>query len=106
MQREKKTGAQQAGSHSEPYPFSVTIGSACNKQMRTFADLAEKLKMDVTDLMRQCNGSSAIQGIVKGLARELDISEAPGQGRGRSKEGSGSAAKVGAETKIGESHGR
>jgi hypothetical protein len=23
--------------------------------MRTFADLAEKLKMDVTDLMRQCN---------------------------------------------------
>jgi hypothetical protein len=24
--------------------------------MRTFADLAEKLKIDVIDLMRQCNG--------------------------------------------------
>jgi hypothetical protein len=32
--------------------------------------------MDVTDLMRQCNGhDSASKALVKGLARELDISE-------------------------------
>jgi transcriptional regulator with XRE-family HTH domain len=44
--------------------------------MRTFADLAEKLKMDVTDLMRQCNGHpSPSKALVKGLAKELDISE-------------------------------
>jgi ribosome-binding protein aMBF1 (putative translation factor) len=44
--------------------------------MRTFADLAEKLKMDVTDLMRQCNGKvSPSKALVKGLARELDINE-------------------------------
>jgi hypothetical protein len=29
-----------------PYPFSVTIGENCARQMRTFHDLAEKLKMD------------------------------------------------------------
>lgn len=38
------------------YAFSTHIGAACAKQFRTFADLAEKLKMDVTDLMRQCIG--------------------------------------------------
>jgi hypothetical protein len=32
--------------------------------------------MDVTDLMRQCNAKSApSKALVKGLARELDISE-------------------------------
>jgi hypothetical protein len=41
------------------YPqFSTFIGAACAKQFRTFPDLAEKLKMDVTDLMRQCNGKT------------------------------------------------
>jgi ribosome-binding protein aMBF1 (putative translation factor) len=58
------------------YQFSTHIGSACAKQMRTYADLAEKLKMDVTDLMRQCNAKAPpSKALVKGLARELDISE-------------------------------
>jgi hypothetical protein len=39
-----------------PYRFSTHIGADCAKQFRTFSDLAEKLKMDVTDLMQQCNG--------------------------------------------------
>ena len=44
--------------------------------MRNFIDLAEKLKMDVTDLMRQCNGhASPSKALVKGLARELGINE-------------------------------
>jgi hypothetical protein len=44
--------------------------------MRTFIDLAEKLKMPVEDLMRQCNGhASSSKALVKGLARELDINE-------------------------------
>jgi hypothetical protein len=44
--------------------------------MVSFADLAEKLKMDVTDLMRQCNGKAApSKALVKGLAQELDLSE-------------------------------
>jgi hypothetical protein len=39
--------------------------------MRTFGDLAEKLKMDVTDLMTQCNGKTAqSKALVKGLAKE------------------------------------
>jgi hypothetical protein len=29
------------------YQFSTHIGAACAAQMRTFADLAEKLNMDV-----------------------------------------------------------
>jgi hypothetical protein len=40
--------------------------------MLTFVDLAEKLKMDVTDLMKQCNGKTMPS---KGLARELGINE-------------------------------
>jgi transcriptional regulator with XRE-family HTH domain len=44
--------------------------------MRTFADLAEKLKIDVTDLMLQCNGhASPSKARVKGLAKELGIDE-------------------------------
>ena len=44
--------------------------------MRTFQDLAEKLKMPVEDLMRQCNGHAApSKALVKGLAKELDITE-------------------------------
>jgi ribosome-binding protein aMBF1 (putative translation factor) len=58
------------------FAFSTHIGSACAKQMRTYVDLAEKLKMPVTDLMRQCNAKVApSKALVKGLARELDISE-------------------------------
>jgi hypothetical protein len=44
--------------------------------MRTFADLAEKLKMPVEDLMRQANGhASPSKALVKGLAKELGIDE-------------------------------
>jgi hypothetical protein len=42
--------------YKPPYTFSTHIGAACAKQMLTFEDLAEKLKMPVEDLMRQCNG--------------------------------------------------
>jgi ribosome-binding protein aMBF1 (putative translation factor) len=58
------------------HSFSTTIGAACAKQMRTFVDLAEKLKMDVTDLMRHCNAKvPPSKVLVKGVARELDINE-------------------------------
>jgi ribosome-binding protein aMBF1 (putative translation factor) len=56
------------------YAFSVTIGETCARKMRTFVDLAEKLKMDVADLMPQCNGHAPpSKALVKGLAKELDI---------------------------------
>jgi ribosome-binding protein aMBF1 (putative translation factor) len=59
-----------------PYPFSTHIGTACCEQSRTFTDLAEKLKMNVLDLMRQCNGHAPpSKALVKGLAKELDINE-------------------------------
>lgn len=58
----------------KPYQFSTHIGGACAKQFRTFAEIAEKLKMDVTNLMRQCNAKTPpSKALVKGLARELDI---------------------------------
>jgi transcriptional regulator with XRE-family HTH domain len=58
------------------YSFSTHIGAACAKQFRTFPDLAEKLGMDVTDLMRQCNAKAPpSKALVKGLARELNIDE-------------------------------
>jgi hypothetical protein len=41
------------------YAFSTTIGTASNRHMRFYADLAEKLKMDVLNLMRQCNAKVA-----------------------------------------------
>jgi hypothetical protein len=53
--------------YKPPYLFSVTIGETCNRKMRTFVDLAEKLKMDVTDLIRQCNGQAfPSKALVKG----------------------------------------
>jgi transcriptional regulator with XRE-family HTH domain len=62
--------------YKPPYQFSVTIGETCTRKMRTFVDLAEKLNMDVTDLMRQCNGHAPpSKALVKGLAKELDITE-------------------------------
>jgi hypothetical protein len=62
--------------YKPPYAFSVTIGETCARKMRTFVDLAEKLKMPVEDLMRQCNGRvPPSKALVKGLAKELDIDE-------------------------------
>jgi hypothetical protein len=62
--------------YKPPYPFSVTIGEYCARQMRTFQDLAEKLRMPVEDLMRQCNGKAPpSKALVKGLAKELGIDE-------------------------------
>jgi hypothetical protein len=62
--------------YKPPYAFSVTIGETCARKMRTFVDLAEKLKMPVEDLMRQCNGKTApTKALVKGLAKELGLSE-------------------------------
>jgi len=59
-----------------PYPFSTHIGAACNKQMKTFHDLAQRLGMDMIDLMLQCNGKvPPSKALVKGLAKELDIDE-------------------------------
>jgi hypothetical protein len=37
--------------YKPPYVFSVTSVENCARQLRTFADLAEALKIDVTDLM-------------------------------------------------------
>ena len=62
--------------YKPPYAFSTTIGETCTRKMVTFLDLAEKLKMDVTDLMRQCNGHAPpSKALVKGLPKELDIDE-------------------------------
>jgi hypothetical protein len=62
--------------YKPPFAFSVSIGEACNRKMRNFVDLAEKLKMPVEDLMRQCNGHAyPSKALIKGLARELDINE-------------------------------
>jgi transcriptional regulator with XRE-family HTH domain len=44
--------------------------------MRTFPDLAEKLKMPVDQQMRECNGKVLpSNALVKGLAKELGIEE-------------------------------
>ncbi len=62
--------------YKPPYVFSVTIGETCNRKMWNFLDLAEKLRIPVEDLMRQCNGhASPSKALVKGLAKELDINE-------------------------------
>ena len=56
--------------------FSTVIGSACTRQMRTYADLAEKLGMGVHELMRECKGEAPpSRAVVKGLARELHLNE-------------------------------
>jgi transcriptional regulator with XRE-family HTH domain len=58
------------------YAFSTVIGSACARQMRTYVDLAEKLGMDVHELMRECKGEAPpSRAVVQGLARELHIDE-------------------------------
>jgi transcriptional regulator with XRE-family HTH domain len=59
-----------------PYQFSVTIGESCARQFRTFQDLAETLKMDITQLMKECNGKvPPSKALVKGVAKELGIDE-------------------------------
>jgi hypothetical protein len=56
--------------YKPPYAFSVTIGETCARKLRTFQDLADKLKMDVTDLMRQANGhTSPSKAVVKAWQR-------------------------------------
>jgi transcriptional regulator with XRE-family HTH domain len=61
--------------YKPPYAFCTHIGAACAKQFRMF-QVAEKLKVPVEDLMRQCNGkTSPTKALVKGLAKELDIDE-------------------------------
>jgi hypothetical protein len=58
------------------YPWSTVIGTACNQKSRSFQDLAEKLKMDVHQLVRECNAKvPPSKALVKGLAKELDLSE-------------------------------
>jgi hypothetical protein len=58
-------------------PYDSWMRSRSSRAVsRTFTDLTEKLKMNVMDLMRQCNGhASPSKALVKGLAKELDISE-------------------------------
>jgi transcriptional regulator with XRE-family HTH domain len=65
-----------SGPYKPPYAFSVTIGETCARKMVTFQQLADRLKVDVSDLMRQCNGKAPpTKALVKGLAKELDITE-------------------------------
>jgi hypothetical protein len=59
------------------YQFSVTIGESCARQFITFQDLAAKLKMDVVQLMRECNAKvPPSRPLVKGVAKQLGIDEA------------------------------
>jgi hypothetical protein len=58
------------------YAFSTTIGTACNQKSRTFQDLAERLKLGVHQLMKECNAKvPPSKALVKSLARELDLPE-------------------------------
>jgi ribosome-binding protein aMBF1 (putative translation factor) len=70
------TGRKMPDKYKPPYTFSTHIGATRARKGRTFVDLAEKLKMDVTNLMQQCNGHAPpSKALVKGLAKELDIDE-------------------------------
>ncbi len=58
------------------FQFSSDVGAACARQMVTFTDLADRLKMDIHQLMRDCNGKAPpSKALVKGLAKELEINE-------------------------------
>jgi hypothetical protein len=60
-----------------PYAFSTTIGESLTRKMMTFHELSEKLRIDVTQLMRECNGHAPLsRALVKGAAKELGIDEA------------------------------
>jgi hypothetical protein len=62
--------------YKPPYAFSVTIGETCNRKMRTFIDLAEKLRMHGggADALVQWKAPPS-KALVKGLAKELEINE-------------------------------
>jgi hypothetical protein len=64
--------------YKPPYEFSTHIGAACNQQSRTFADLAEKLKMDVTHLMKHTVQDLG-QGVGEGAGDQRVV---PGEARG------------------------
>jgi hypothetical protein len=69
-----RTSSTAAMPEAKLYAFSPTIGASCARQFISFQDLADKLKMDVHDLMRQCNAKTApTRAAVKGLATELKI---------------------------------
>ena len=62
--------------HKPPCEFCTHIGASCARQMHTFPDLAEMLKMPVDQLMRECKGKIApSKALVKGLAKELRIED-------------------------------
>ncbi len=62
--------------YKPPSAFSTHIGTVCAQKMRTIVGLAEKLKMDVHDLTRECNGKTPpSKALVKGLAKEFEINE-------------------------------
>jgi hypothetical protein len=64
--------------YKPPYAFSVTIGENCARKMKSFYDLAGALKMDVTQLMRECNGhASPSKALVKGLWQQSWASTNP-----------------------------
>jgi hypothetical protein len=55
-----------------PYPFSTHIVAACNKQMKTFHDLAQRLGMDMIDLMLQCNGRE-VAAVIRALLASTTV---------------------------------
>jgi hypothetical protein len=58
------------------YQFSVTIGESCARQFITFQDLAQRLNVDVVQLMKECNAKvPPSKALVKGVAKELGIDE-------------------------------
>ena len=62
--------------YKPPYAFSTTIGETCTRKMVTFLDLAEKLKMDVTDLMAPVQWPTLHhRRLWSKAAKELDIDE-------------------------------
>jgi hypothetical protein len=57
--------------------FSTTIGEACTRKMVSFYDLAAALRMDVVEVMKQCNGKvPPSKTLVRGVAKQLGIDEA------------------------------
>ena len=61
---------------SKPYPFSAIIGECLIRKMMSFYELAEKLKMVVGQLMKECNGHALpSKALVKGVSKELGMDE-------------------------------
>ena len=62
--------------YKSPYAWSTSIGECLTPKMTTFYELAEALKMDVTELMRQANGHAPpSKALVKGVAKEVGMDE-------------------------------